>query len=710
MKQSYYTTCGRYFLLAFFCISISVCGCRQTDNSATQNTDWIEYNGDGARSHYSSLSQINAGNLSKLKVTWEYASGGVDTVRNRSQMQCNPIVIDGVLYGVNAATQPFAVNAATGAELWKASLPDVSATTSRGLTYYEDTVGSRLFFGGGKWIYALDPGTGKLIVSFGDSGRIDLSVGIKRPGSDEYVSSNTPNTIYQNLLITGARLAETETAMLGDIRAYEVHTGKLVWTFKTIPEKGDPGSETWPADSRTEIGGANPWAGMAIDRERGIVYAPTGSAAFDFYGGNRKGANLYANSLLALEAATGKLLWHYQFVHHDIWDRDPPCPPNLLTIQRDGKKIDVVVQVTKQGTVFVFDRVNGKPIFPIEEKIFPQDAISGEFPFATQPVPVKPLPFTRQSFTEKDFNTWVSNRDSLVDILKKARTGMPYIPVTEKMTIFFPGTDGGAQWGGAAADEDGILYIPAKEIPCYTTLQPAISADADYSPGEKVYIEHCSSCHGADKKGSHDGTYPALIDIEKRMNAQQAFNIIQKGKGRMASFAHLTVEQLVVVRDYLLKKNQKEVMVKAKASRNTVPYRHTGYNRWYSNGYPVNEPPWGTLTAVDINTGDRKWQVPLGEYPELTKKGIPATGTDNYGGPLVTASGLIVIAATRDEKIRVFSKENGQLLWEVQLPAAGYASPSTYSIKGKQFIVIACGGGKLNTRSGDRYVAFSLGD
>jgi quinoprotein glucose dehydrogenase len=710
MIQNHFSNKALLYSFASLSAILMLYGCRQTNESVTQNKDWQEYNGDGARSHYSSLSQINAGNLSNLKVAWEYSSGGVDTVRNRSQIQCNPIVIKGILYGVNAATQPFAIDAATGKELWKALLPDVSATTSRGLTYYEDAEGSRLFFGGGKWIYALDPATGKLIMSFGDSGRIDLSDDIKRPGSDEYVSSNTPNTVYQNLLITGARLAETETAMLGDIRAYDVHTGKLVWTFKTIPENGDPGSETWPPDARKEIGGANPWAGMAIDRERGIVYAPTGSAAFDFYGGNRKGANLYANCLLALEAATGKLLWHYQLVHHDIWDRDPPCPPNLLTIQHDGKKTDVVVQITKQGTVFVFDRVNGKPIFPIEEKAFPQDAINGEFPFATQPVPVKPSPFTRQSFTEKDFNSWVSNRDSLVDILKNARTGTPFIPVTEKMTIFFPGTDGGAQWGGAAADDDGIMYIPAKEIPCYTTLQPAIPEDTDYAPGEKVYMQHCSSCHGADKKGSHDGTYPALNDIEKRMNAQQVFNIIQKGKGRMASFAHLTVEQLVVVRDYLLNKNQKQEKLTVKASRSQIPYRHTGYNRWYSNGYPVNEPPWGTLTAVNINTGERKWQVPLGEYPELTRKGIPMTGTDNYGGPLVTGSGLIIIAATRDEKIRVFNKENGRLLWEAPLPAAGYASPSTYSVEGKQFIVIACGGGKLNTRSGDKYVAFSLED
>ncbi len=706
---SNYSFC-RLCIFFFLLISLFIQGCQQSNSSGVKNADWVEYNGDGARNHFSNLSQINSANLSKLKVAWEYSSGGTDSVRNRSQMQCNPIIIDGILYGVNAATQPFALDAATGKELWKSSLPDVSATISRGLTYYSDSAGARVFFGGGKWIYALDASTGHLITSFGDSGKLDLSIGIKRPQSDEYVSSNTPNTIYKDLLITGARLAETETAMLGDVRAYNVHSGKLVWTFKTIPENKEKGADTWPADARTNIGGANVWAGMAIDRERGIVYAPTGSAAFDFYGGNRKGANLFANCLLALDASTGKLLWYYQFVHHDIWDRDTPCPPNLVTIRVNGKKIDAVVQITKQGTVFVFDRVSGVPVFPIEEKAFAQEAVNGEFPYATQPVPVKPLPFTRQAFTENDFNKLVSNKDSLVAVLKQARTGSPYIPITEKMTIFFPGTDGGAQWGGAAADESGILYVPAKEIPCYTTLLPAIDPYANFSPGEKVYMQHCSSCHGADKKGSHDGTYPALTDADKRLNAQQVFNIIQKGQGRMASFAHLTVEQIVVVRDYLLNKSSTAETFIAKDTRNQIPYRHTGYNRWYSNGYPVNEPPWGTLTAVDLNTGNRKWQVALGEYPELIKKGLPATGTDNYGGPLVTGSGLIFIAATRDEKIRAFNKEDGQILWTAQLPAAGYASPSTYSVKGKQFIVIACGGGKLNTRSGDKYVAFSLTD
>ncbi|MES1224036.1 MAG: PQQ-binding-like beta-propeller repeat protein, partial [Bacteroidota bacterium] len=434
--------------------------------SSVKNTDWSEYNGGGDRDHYSALDQVTRENIGHLKIAWMYASGGADTTGNHTQIQCNPVEINGILYGVSANTQAFALDAASGKELWKTKISDNGGTTSRGVTYYADSVSKRIFFGAGKWLYAFDALTGTPVLNFGDSGKIDLKKGLERKGADNYVVSNTPNTIYRNLIITGVRVSESETALLGDIRAYNVYTGQLVWTFKTIPEKGDTGYNTWLPEPRRHVGAANAWAGMAIDRERGIVYVPTGSAAFDFFGGNRTGTNLFANCLLALDAATGKRLWHYQLVHHDIWDRDPPAPPNLITVIHNGKKIDAVAQVTKQGYVFVFNRVTGEPLFPVEEKPFPVNGIAGEHPNATQPVPFKPAPFTRQSFTEKDFNSFAAGKDSLVQILKNANTGGPYIPITEKMTIIFPGTDGGAQWGGAAADPDGIIYIPAKEIPC----------------------------------------------------------------------------------------------------------------------------------------------------------------------------------------------------------------------------------------------------
>jgi quinoprotein glucose dehydrogenase len=673
------------------------------------DTSWPEYNGDGARSHYSPLTQISKDNVGQLKVAWTYASGGADTIGNRSQIQCNPIIINGILYGVSAGTQAFAINAATGKEIWKTSLTDNGGTTSRGLTYWEQGTDKRIFLGAGKWLYALNAATGELIESFGEKGRINLKTGIERPGADDYITSNTPNTIYKNLIIVGTRVAESETALLGDVRAYNVLTGKLAWTFHTIPAQGEYGYNTWQAQpARKNFGGANAWAGMAIDRGRGIVYIPTGSAAYDFYGGNRPGNNLFANCLIALDAATGKRLWHFQLVHHDIWDRDPPAPPNLVTVTHAGKRVDAVVQITKQGYVFVFDRVTGKPLFPIKETAFVVDAMSGEKPSTTQPIPTLPLPFTRQTFHAENFNSFVADRDSLAGLLSKARTGSAYIPITGDMTIFYPGTDGGAQWGGAATDQEGILYVPAKEIPVYTSLvKKEVISNKKGVTGLDLYQLNCSACHGADKMGNHDGSYPSLANLDKRLKSEQVHAILQKGKGMMPSFSHISEAERKAIVDFLFNKSDNNTLVTAK--NGTVPYQHTGYNRWYDkNGYPVSQPPWGTLTAVDLNTGQRRWQIPLGEYKALIDKGIPPTGTDNYGGPLVTASNLIFIAASRDEKFRAIEKETGKILWTATLPAAGYASPSTYSVNGRQYVVIACGGGKLNTRSGDKFVAFAL--
>jgi len=670
--------------------------------------DWPEYNGNSSRNHYSEAAQITPENVSKLKVAWTYASGGADTVFHRTQIQCNPIVIDGILYGVSANTQAFALDATTGKELWKTNVTETEGTTSRGVSYWTDGHEKVIFFGAGKWLYAFDAVTGKARMGFGENGRINLKEGIARPNADDYVVSNTPNAIFENSIIVGTRVSESESALLGDIRAYDVKTGKRLWTFRTIPNEGETGATTWPKNARQNIGGANSWAGMALDRQRGILYAPTGSAAFDFYGGNRKGDNLFANCLLALDVRTGKRLWHYQLVHHDIWDRDVPAPPNLVTVVRNGKKIDAVAQITKQGYIFVFDRVTGVPLYPIENRVFTYDAVAGEVPAKTQPIPVKPTYFARQSFTEKDLNSFVADRDSLVQLIRKARTGSAYIPIGKDMTIFFPGTDGGGQWGGAATDPQGIMYVPSKEIPVYTSLVPRKQETSTKTvTGKQLYLQNCSACHGEDRRGNHDGSYPSLLTVPKRLSEDAVKKLISKGRAMMPSFIHLSEAQNQAIVDYLFQKQQ-ETQV-ASAPKGVIPYQHTGYNRWYDrNGYPVSAPPWGTLTATDLNTGERLWQVPLGEYLELTAKGIPKTGTDNYGGPLVTGSGLIFIAATRDEQMRAFDKKTGEMRWQVSLPAAGYASPSTYVVNGKQFVVIACGGGKLKTKSGDKYVAFAL--
>lgn len=681
------------------------------------DTDWPHYLGDKSSSHYSSLDQITPDNVARLHVVWTFHSGGADP-QNRSQIQCNPLVIGGVLYGTTPDFQLVAVDAVAGTEKWrfdpaKEGLP--KSGLNRGLVHWSGGEEARILYANDRYLHAIDLRSGKRIPDFGKNGSVDLKEGLGREASDLYLTANTPGVIYRDLLIMGMRLGEGPApAAPGPIRAYNVRTGELIWRFNTIPQPGEPGHETWPPDAHRRVGGANVWTGFALDETRGLVFCPTGSAAFDFWGGDRTGQNLYANCLLALDAATGKRVWHFQFVHHDLWDRDLPAPPNLITVTRDGRRIDAVAQVTKSGHVFVFDRATGEPLFPVEEKPVPPSDLPGESAWPSQPFPQKPAPFSRQVFSH-DQITDISPaaHRAVLDRFAKLKPHAPFTPPSEQGTIIFPGFDGGAEWGGAAADPDGMLYINANEMPWILTMVPT-QGNAAATTGEGLYSQLCAACHGIDRKGNPAQNVPSLVEVAQRLKKSDVMSLLQTGRNVMPSFAFLNEVQREQLASFLFGVANDPARKTEPGSEShlaTSPYTTTGYNRWLDpEGYPAVKPPWGTLHAIDLNTGDSKWSVPLGEYPELTARGVAKTGTENYGGPVVTAGGLVFIAASRDEHLRAFDRRTGKELWKAKLPAGGYATPATYSVLGKQYVVVACGGGKMGTKSGDAYVAFALPD
>lgn len=693
-------------------------GCDMSkDISFGTGKNWHEYQGGPERNQYSTLKQITPANVAKLEVAWEYHS------QDTGEVQTNPIIVNDTLYGMTATVQPFALNAATGEEYWrKKGEGPTKFNSNRGLVYWKDGGDRRILYTHGEWLYAVKASTGESIPSFGKGGRTSLKVGLESDARDKMVISTTPGTVYEDLIIMPLRVSEGADGTPGHIQAFNIRTGELVWAFHTIPKPGEFGYETWPKDAYKDptIGGANNWAGMAVDRERGIVFVPTGSTAYDFYGGNRKGENLFSNTLLALDAETGERIWHYQFVHHDILDRDIPAPPNLLTVTHNGRQIDAVAQITKQGYVFVFDRETGEPLFPIEERPVPDSDVPGEFAWPTQPFPTKPAPYARQTLTDQDISPYAENREELIETVRNSRSEGPFTPLSEQGTIIFPGLDGGGEWGGAAADPEGILYVNSNQMAWHISIGPSISEEQlkHLSLGEQLYTTNCTTCHGLDRSGYPESGYPSLVDIKNRRSKDYVISVVSGGKGMMPAFgSQLTDEEADALIAFLYEEQQKQSAGKEPGLEQSVeeippvPYQISGYSKFVdSNGYPAVRPPWGTLNAIDLNTGEYVWTVTLGDYPNLRNEGDPKTGTQNYGGPVVTAGGLLFIAATRDGKFRAFDKKTGELLWEAELPAAAFATPSTYETNGKQYIVVACGGTKLGTPGGDSYVAFALPD
>lgn len=727
-----------YAALVFSLFLAAACGCERAPQTGDADAararvqavrerattpparEWRSYLGDEARTHASPLAQIDRENVHQLEEAWRYASGAV-APDAATEIQFNPLIVDGVLYGISPELRIFALDAATGEELWTFD-PGAAVeiwTRARGAVWWEGTDASggrieRLFVGTGPFLWALDPLTGHPVAEFGTDGRIDLREGLGRDLDDDMmqVVLTTPPAVFEDLLITGGRVNELRGAAPGHVRAFDARTGEQRWIFRTIPAPGEVGAETWPPGAIDVEGGANAWAGMSVDAERGLVFVPTGSAAGDFHGGKRAGDNLFANSLLALDARTGERRWHYQFVRHDLWDRDLPAPPNLLELARDGERIPAVAQVTKTGHVFVFHRETGEPLFPIGEAEVKGDALAGEHPPASQPVPLAPPPFVRQAYTEELLpQRSEAERGHAAGRLESLIYGDPWDLPSEAGTVFYPGIDGGAEWGGAAWDPvRRLLIVNGNQVPWVIRM---ILAEEGFDPTTTLaggYLLACGGCHGADMRG--DGTsVPSLVDISERLSPWELYRLIRDGRGRMPGYgASIPSWQLALLTGWVWLADEDDAPSNLAADAGGGEFVHAGYQKLVGlDGLPAVAPPWGTLTALDLDAGEIRWQVPLGDYPEARALGYAGLGAENYGGPVVTAGGLTFIAATPDAKLRVFDTETGTLLRELDLPAGGFATPAVYEADGRSFVVVAAGGGKLGQSSADQWVAFSLG-
>jgi len=654
---------------------------------------WQRSHGDNGGTRYSALDQINRQNVTNLQVAWTYHSGD-----GSNYIQCNPIIAEGLLFGPTPGKHLVALDAATGKERWRFKPEGVGKPAFRGLIYWPGHAGARarILFPAGKYLYALDPQTGQPIETFGARGRTEL------PGSaqGEFGAATAGPTIFDNIII--------QPGFEKDVWGFDVVTGNLLWTFHTVPHPGEFGYDTW---DHTESYGANCWGGMAMDEARGIAYVTTGGPKPNFIGVGHRGDNLFANCVIALDARTGRRLWHFQEIPHDLWDLDIPAPPTLGRITRDGQRVDVVAVVTKIGNTLLLDRVTGKPVFPFRLRRAPTSDLPGEITAPYQPALELPEPFSPQEFTAADLTTRTPEvADFALTQFKSATTGWFRPGSLGRANLYF-NIDGGAEWSGACLDPDtGRLYVSANHIGWLITLfrddDPPDDPRAPKTRGQKIYETACAQCHGLNRLGI--GTAPALRGLRHRMDAAAVARQIRTGKFAMPPLpeSQLSEPDLQALVDYLLLRDRP---LPAPQPTERPIYSFSGYPRFLDpEGYPANRPPWGTLNCLDLNTGKLVWKVPLGEHPELTKQGVPKTGTENYGGAIVTAGGLVFCAGTRDKKIRAFDKDNGAELWSAELPWVGNAAPATYEINGRQFLVIPATGSKLETQRGDAYVAFAL--
>jgi quinoprotein glucose dehydrogenase len=667
--------------------------------------NWMDYGGGVDALQYSPLQQINKTSVSRLTQAWFYSVPGVS-----ARFSYSPVIVDGRMYVLGSGKTIVCLDAATGKEMW--SHPTEGTPTDRGINYWEskDRTDRRLIFSADSYLQEIDARTGASIRSFGMDGRINLREGLGRdPKTIPEIQTGTPGHIFENMIILGSATSESYGSPPGDIRAYDVLTGKTVWSFHTVPHPGEFGYETWPKDAWKYIGGVNTWGEFAIDTKRAIGYFPLGSPTYDFWGGDRIGAGLYGDCLLALDLRTGQRLWYFQTVHHDLWDYDPTTGPKLLTVQHDGKTVDVVAQATKSGFLFVFDRVSGKPLWPIEERPVPKSDAPGEESWPTQPVPTKPLPFARQSFTEKDIDPYISDADKahILEILRAANNQGIFTPGTDKRnSIQIPADDGGANWGNGAADpKTGVVYLRTSDSPELkyklsqkVPLRVPHGTTAEMQ-GHAIFSQLCQGCHGPNRTGVMS---PKEIGIDKFKK------IVSSGEGEMPGFSDLQPEYLDALAAYIsnpaaggpaLAASPGGGMERLPPPPGISRYFGTYENRILSSdGLPAISPPWTSLVAIDLNNGELKWRRPIGVVPGLAAKGIKDTGTAkvslaaNRTAPIVTAGGLVFIATWPDRTIHAYDEDTGKLLWEQEIEANPEGLPSVYEVDGREYIVFCASG------------------